>query len=274
MSQKRGFQMALCAQRAPTKVPKIPKASEIQTDRIENSLDNLHEILLERIGNPKIVIGVDIETHGWLEGVSKKGHIGQFGFYTMKDDASLKFARIIQIGWVTGEARIDSETLSKCYFVKPEGFEVESKATNFHGFSQEFVSKEGRKLRDVLCEFMADVKYAYQNDGIIVAHQIEFDAGVIYEELGRCGLTDLQKQWASIVRNGFCTMSPHVGRWLLKSKGSDIGPDTVQHTLGLQQVARLIIPDRAETKTHDAGYDATMSRQIFLAILEHTQKSD
>ena len=47
----------------------------------------------------------------------------------------------------------------------------------------------GARLKDVLNEFMKDVMAAYNEGGIIVAHQIEFDGGVIYQELGVASLT-------------------------------------------------------------------------------------
>ena len=268
MSQKRKFKMALCAQKTP--MHKIPKASEIR-DNPTKSLGKLPQILIEQIGNPKIVVGFDLETHGWPENSSSKGRIGSFGHYTMKDDESLKCARIVQIGWVVGGCRCDLEARSKCFLVKPNGFQVEEKATNFHGISHEMATNNGEDLKDVLMEFMTDAMKASKDGGIVVAHQIEFDAGVIFEELGRCGFINLQNEWATIARNGFCTMSPVVGRWLLQSSNEEVGPTTVQHTLRLNELAKMIIPEQQVTKQHDSEYDAGLCRSIFLAIAERAQ---
>jgi len=265
MSQKRGFQIALCTQRAT--MPKIPKASEIRCDK-SMSLGKPPQILIEQIGNPSIVVGFDLETHGWPEKSSSKGHVGTFGHFTMKDDESLTFARIVQIAWVIGECRCDSEAKSKCFLVKPDGFQVEQKATDFHGISHEIATEKGKDLKDVLNEFMMDAMNAYKDGGIVIAHQIEFDAGVIYEELGRCGFTDLQKEWTTIAKNGFCTMSPVVGRWLLQSNNEDAGPTTVQNTLRLDQMAKMIIPERGVMKRHDAECDAILCRWIFVALVQ------
>ena len=58
----------------------------------ETSFDELlPRAIVDQMGNPKLAIGIDIETHGWPEYSSKKGHIGNFGFYTMKDDAAVEF---------------------------------------------------------------------------------------------------------------------------------------------------------------------------------------
>jgi len=269
MSQKRTYQMSACAHKTPTQEYKIPRASEIQEKKV--SLGKLPKTLIDQIGKPTHVIGIDLETHGWHENSSSKGHIGRFGHYTMKDDESLKLARIIQIAWVIGECRRDSEVTSKCFLVKPKGFQVEQKATKFHGISHEIAETQGRNLKDVLSEFMTDVTQAYKDNGIIVAHQIEFDAGIIYQELGRCGFVNFQNEWTTIARHGFCTMSPMIGRWLLQNNNEEVGPTTVQHTLRLNQMAKMIIPDREVIKQHDAECDATLCRWIFVAIAERAQ---
>ena len=161
--------MAACTQKRRS-VEIIPKASDIKEK--ETYFEELPKEIVDQIGNPKLVIGIDIETHGWPEHSSKKGHIGKFGFYTMKDDASIEFARIVQIAWAIGECQGDSQTTSKCFIVQPEGFQIEWKATNFHGISNEMATANGAKLKDVLNEFMKDVMAAYDEGGIIVAHQM------------------------------------------------------------------------------------------------------
>ena len=261
--------MSTCTQKPKIQIQKIPKASEIQEK--SGTLGKLPKELVEKIGNPKLAIAIDLETHGWLDNPSKKGHIGQFGHYTMKDDESLRFARIVQIAWVIGECRNNSEVKSKCIIVKPNGFQVESKATKFHGISHEMASVQGATLEHVLSEFMTDVTNAHKDGGIVVAHQLEFDAGVIYEELGRCGLIKLRNEWSMLARKGFCTMCPRVGRWLLQGCNEDVGPDTVQHALGLRRVANILVPERVEGKQHDAECDAKLCHAIFLTIAERAR---
>ena len=250
---KRRFQMAACTHKREY-LDKIPKAADIKANA-PPCLDVVSPWILDQIGDPKLAIGVDIETHGWPESSFMKGHLGQFGFYTMKDEASLQFSRIVQIGWVIGECQLDSHTVSKCYLVRPCGFQIEQKATHFHGISTELAISEGGDLKDVLNEFMNDVVTAFESGGTLTAHQIEFDGGVIYEELGRCGFTDLQIKWKTIVKKGFCTMNPYIGRWLLMCHGKEVGPDTVQHTIRLNELAKMVLPTHKEIKQHDAECD-------------------
>ena len=200
--------------------PKIPRAASIIALDPRTKLAEAGPLpktalppqgLVARIGMPTIAVGFDIaswphmwppvllvwvlgvgarvalpsavkETHSWPEQASKKGHIGQFGWYTMKDDDTLGFARIIQLGWAIGDARGDAAVNTKAYLVSPDGFEVAAKATSFHKLSHERVAREGRALTDVLCEFMLDVKAACACGGRVVAHQLEFDAGVIWQD--------------------------------------------------------------------------------------------
>ena len=104
MAAKRGFRMDACTPKR-RHIENIPKASDVKEN--DPSFVDAPESMVSQIGNPKLAIGVDIESHGWPHQSSKKGHVGQFGFYTMKDDATLKFARIVQIGWVIGQCRDD-----------------------------------------------------------------------------------------------------------------------------------------------------------------------
>ena len=43
-------------------------------------------------------IGFDVETHDWPDNEERKGRIGQFGWYTLKDEETLRKGHIVQIG--------------------------------------------------------------------------------------------------------------------------------------------------------------------------------
>ena len=217
---------------------------------------------------PSIVIGFDCETHDWLENTQRKGRIGPFGWYTSNDD--VEFARIVQLGWAIATASRDAEVTSKGYFVQPKDFEIAERAKACHGITQEHALQQGRPLINVLEEFMHDVLQAVSKGGRLCAHQFEFDAGVIEQELRRCGLHDLEAEWRRIARCGYCTMNPEVGRWLKQNAGHDTGPETKQHTLGLTYTMRLLglCPDTFQHRHHDAKNDAAMTRLIYTTLLE------
>ena len=217
---------------------------------------------------PSIAIGFDCETHDWLENTQRKGRIGPFGWYTNNDN--VQFARIVQLGWAIGFASRDAEVISKAYIIQPKDFVIAGKAKACHGITQEHAVQQGRPLIKVLEEFMHDILQAVSKGGRICAHQLEFDAGVIEQELRRCGLHGLEAEWRRIARCGYCTMNPEVGKWLKQNAGHDTGPETKQHTLGLTYTMRLLglCPDTFQHRQHDAENDAAMARLIYIVLLE------
>ena len=280
MAAKRGFQYADCA-RMPKRerTVKFPKASEVKENVPKENIPytcGVPKSILNQIGDPKMVMAFKIETHGWPAIQSEKGHIGRFGFYTLKDHVTIAYARVVRIGWVTGGSRKDAPTVSKCYIVCPDEFEIEKKSIEFHGITTEKATLQGASSSEVLNEFVKDAMTVCNQGGIVTAHRIEFEAGIIYEELRRCGLYKLQEQWNTIVRRGFCAMDPSFGRWLLQCHGEDVGPDTVQHALGFKKVVDLILPQQYKPKHQDTEYNVKLCWMIFVELMEkvRVQKND
>ena len=159
-------------------------------------------------------------------------------------------------------------------YILPDGFEISKKAEGKHGKSQALVVAEGRPLTEVLKEFMSVVTDVVANGGKCVAHQIEFDGGIIYRELGRCGLSDLQRTWERVLRtSSFCTMDPDLGRWALQSLGEEVGEPWLKHTLTLRRIFKLLCPQKRELleNQHDAAYDAIMTRMIYVVVLRQAR---
>ena len=159
--------------------------------------------------------------------------------------------------------------MTKTRLVKPTDFVITERATNFHQITQEHASQKGHFLPDVLREFMDDVREAFRKGGRVVAHHIEFDYRIIYEELGRSGLSELQQEWKSIAGKGCCTMDPIVGRWLRQCMGKDVGPETATHTVPLDEMFGGLHPENTTLlkKRHDAGADAEMAWLVYAALL-------
>ena len=114
MALKREFQFAKCAPK-PRHNAKITKASEVKIHTPYTGA--VPDTNFDQIVAPKMVMAFDIEAHGWPEDESNEGHIGRFGFYTMTDDETIAFARVVQIGWVLGENRKYAPTISKSYII-------------------------------------------------------------------------------------------------------------------------------------------------------------
>ena len=110
-----------------------PKASEaIAVDGLSH--DEPPSIqLLSRIGDPSLAIGIDLESHDWLDGTSNKGRVGQFTWYTLKDERDICYARICQLGWTIGPTVSAEPVEAKAYYINPNGdFTVSAKAAHFH----------------------------------------------------------------------------------------------------------------------------------------------
>jgi len=275
MKRQMTFQRTLLEANKSHRVP-LAKEVNIAADR-----DGFQQIkppgdgIKRRMGKPTVILGFDIETHAWPK-EEDKGNVGQFGWYTLKDDATLTFARIVELGWVGGPAESEENEYSKAFLIKPDGFEISKAAADYHKITNAMAMEEGRELTDVLQEFMQDVLDTCLRGGRVVAHQIEFDAGIIFQELGRCGLSELQAKWARIARinNGtsFCTMDPWVGRWIWEEMGRDPGPKTKMHARGLSCVAADLIPGwkgmKANGAHHRAEFDAKITKQLYHIMLK------
>ena len=117
--------------------------------------------------------------------------------------------RVIQIGWAVGNIHSAAPTTNSIY-VKPDNFKVTSEGTAKHGVTQAFVEEHGLPLMEALNVFLASAREAFTRGARLVAHQIEFDAGVIAAELQRCGLHEKLEFWDRAIRGGICTMDPSV----------------------------------------------------------------
>jgi len=228
-----------------------------------------------RLCNPPLIFGFDIETHGWPSDIDdqRKGHIGAFGWYSLAPPALLKYARIVELAWVMGPVASGAPVTKKSARVKPDGFCISSEAFKFHGISNEEAHR-GSDLADVLQEFMEDVISVSVKGARLCAHHLEFDAGIISEELTRCGMEELQKHWMGIATNkGYCTMNPDAGRWIWQCLGRDVGPTTTQHVKGLSTLLELLVPERPELRQeknrHKAIVDAEGTCLIYAALLRH-----
>jgi hypothetical protein len=267
MSQKRGFQMAACTQKRG-RTDSIPKAKDIIE---EGFWCPPPEDVLEKIGGGSTwFIGMDIETNDWEESRGNKGNIGQLGFYNLCVPRDLD-ARIVQLGWSFGSS--DKAITTKEFLILPDGFIVSDKAAQYHGISNEMAIEKGRCLKGVLIDFMNDVQYVVgTQNGKMVCHHMEFDGGIITNEISRCGMSI--EQFESFAKCGLCTMAPAVGRWVLKCNGEDVGPSRSMNTLSLKTLVKILLPEDQKLleKHHSAGIDSVLVLKIAFALNSLSKK--
>ena len=89
-------------------------------------------------------------------------------------------------------------------------------------------------------------------------------------ELERAGLDELRAVWLNIAKQGFCTMSPEVARWVLQNADAEIASATANHLLTLDRMVDFLLPEDSKllARRHRAGVDAKLVFQIFLVLLE------
>ena len=104
-------------------------------------------------------------------------------------------------------------------YVTPDDFKVTAEGTAKHGVTQAFVEEHGLPSTDALNIFLACAREAFTRGARLLAHQIEFDAGVIAAELQRCGLHEESQFWHRAVQGGICTMDPSLCNWIRDVSG-------------------------------------------------------
>ena len=146
---------------------------------------------------------------------------------------------------------------------------MSNKAANYHGISHQMANDGGRPLKDVLVEFMSDAQKVIEtHGGKLIAHHLEFDAGIIANEMISCGMSKSLELFEIFTRTGACTMDPAIGRWVLQCIGKDFGPSTRMNTLSLKTLVKHLIPEDQKLleNLHSAGTDSLLVLKIVRAI--------
>jgi DNA polymerase III epsilon subunit-like protein len=114
---------------------------------------------------------VDIETTG----LPPQGRNDWEKFY---DD----FPYIVQIAWIITD---DDGVLStsKCFIIKPDGYNIPQKSIEIHGISQQMALDRGEDIKTVLDMFIQDIK----DSEYIVGHNLYFDTSIIKANMLRYG---------------------------------------------------------------------------------------
>ncbi|MDT3740076.1 MAG: 3'-5' exonuclease [Candidatus Kapabacteria bacterium] len=120
--------------------------------------------------------------------------------------------RIVQIAWQLYDIN-QKLIVEKSYIVKPEGFIIPKRAIEIHGITNEIAQNEGKDLDFVLQSFkkvLLDCEY-------VIAHNFEFDSGVVRTEFSRkfkkSGITNKKSICTMKSTTKFCklTYNPKYG---------------------------------------------------------------
>jgi hypothetical protein len=162
--------------------------------------------------------------------------------------------RVVQIGWTFGT--FGSAPTTKERLVQPDGFEISDAATAKHGISHSVAASQGAPLVDCLRELLDDVSALKLQGGRVCSHNLEFDAGILAQEMSRCGLADLATLWAESMEGGFCSMDPNVGHWVRRQAG--LMDQERKTPMRLRDMVHLLLPEAQDLleRHHSAGNDS------------------
>ena len=120
---------------------------------------------------------------------------------------------------------------------------------------------------------VSDVLNCCSHGGRIVAHHLEFDAGVIYQELGRSGSEHLKDPWAKAVREGVCTMDPNIACWVRSILGIGEIPRSIP--MRLLDMVNGLLTETTElcSQHHSAGNDAIMHFLLCRELVSRCQST-
>lgn len=105
--------------------------------------------------------------------------------------------RLVQLAWEFYDSSGNPEDMH-CQIIRPDGFEIPAEATRIHGISHSRAVRDGVDLIQVLDEFSEAIE---RPDITLVAHNLDFDRGVIGAELIRAN-----KKFHMLEMPALCTM--------------------------------------------------------------------
>ncbi len=170
--------------------------------------------------------------------------------YFSVEDVSA-WPRLVQVAWAVYDAKGHAEQ-TRCRIVRPDGFRIPAEATAIHGISHTRARRVGRDLAEVLIEFEGA---AASGDIVLVAHNLDYDRGVIAAELVR-----LDRPLDCIERPGICTMKTTTGICRLPRPGG----------FGLKwpslEELHMCLFGRAYEGAHDAANDLEACARCFFRL--------
>ncbi|KAF5047250.1 putative bifunctional exonuclease/endonuclease protein [anaerobic digester metagenome] len=119
----------------------------------------------------------------------------------------VSWPRLVEVGWVLLD-EVGAVIGEESHLVIPEGFAIPPDASEVHGITEALARHEGKPLPDVLDA----LEHSLVGVGLVVAHNISFDIGVLRAESDR-----LRRGDRLFAHPTFCTMKN--GARMLRTPG-------------------------------------------------------
>jgi DNA polymerase III epsilon subunit-like protein len=94
-----------------------------------------------------------------------------------------KWPRLVQIAW--GIITDNEVQIQRTEIIHPEGFQIPTDSIRVHGISQVNAMEKGKSLEEVL----TDLNQAMKSAKTIIAHNLNFDLGILQSESMRTGVS-------------------------------------------------------------------------------------
>jgi DNA polymerase III subunit epsilon len=170
------------------------------------------------------------------------------------EEVAEDWPRLVQIAWAGYDSEGNAE-IAQCHIIRPDDFEIPEEATRIHGITDAMARLSGRDLPDVLDEFL---DAAGHPGTVLVAHNLDYDLGVVGSELVR------QKRPLDFVHiPGICTMKTTTDFCRIPRMGGGFGfkwPSLTE--------LHLRIFGLPYDGAHDAGRDIEACARCFFKLLE------
>jgi len=102
--------------------------------------------------------------------------------YKAPPENTANWPRMVQLAYMLDDEN-HTETYSRDWIIKPEGFEIPQEAARVHGIAQDRALGAGVALETALTDFYN----CWLTADLLVAHNISFDLGIVGAELCRGG---------------------------------------------------------------------------------------
>ena len=267
-TKRKGFDVTCCARpkAVPAKFPRVSTLTQASGEPVPS------EAVKHKLGATQLCMGIDVETNDFTNG-RKPYCVGRFGHGCWCSGDDLEF-RLVQIGWVTStcaaETEVDIQSKAE-RLIKPDAFTISEKATKRHEITNERAASNGLPLLEVLEEFMCEAWSLYEKGGVVVSHHLEFDAGIIDEELKRCGMESWRARWKLIASHGICTLDLDIQAWFQSAFGNLQSKGEKTLVMSLANSISLFYPKDPKIRkllqtAHTAGADAELHIWLLHAL--------
>ena len=223
---------------------------------------------------------MDVETHGWLEPPPDpyKMHRGQFGKPRFNDVLqNLDFAHIVQVGWCAFAA--NGDVLHRQELCVCDAPPCQQRAVDVHGLTDVTLTQRGESLAEVLIQFSLALQRLQHCSGLLVAHSIEYDCGLLLREYERVRVSANEGvQDATLIKglakDGVCTMqaaaAQQQGDLSSRSEAQLRSPGFTKYPICLSTACRMYGVQKPVEgdgyHPHKALYDAELAGRLYFAM--------